>query len=129
MLSIGPSANKPSKKCGDCEHTLVCAAMTVYAYQCLRCGIRALWVDEISQWIWLIRSDCAHDFTNTAEPCWTCQAHIDALQNMKELQMREPRTVTVTEGIAITVSQPFTGTTTGNFPHVSSDTTGSIKIP
>lgn len=93
---LSASSAVPSKRCGRCEYTLVCASMAVHAYQCQQCRVVALWVEELNQWIWPTERDCAHKEVNTIEKCYSCQANEDALHKMRELSEHEPRTVTAT---------------------------------
>jgi hypothetical protein len=114
VLPMWASTNKPSDQCRDCEHTLVCTAMTVYAYSCPKCGIRALWVAELETWLWPQEAFCAHEAVHCGELCYTCKANEEALKTLRERKEQQPRTITTTGTTAGPLTYPTIGTTTGD---------------
>lgn len=126
-LPMWASPKKPSNKCGDCEHTLICSAMTVYAYECPKCGIRALWVAELERWLWPNKDSCAHEAAHIGELCYNCKANEEALKALREREKENknpPYTITTTGDTAGPIVYPTIGTTTGDVPFITDSTTG-----
>jgi hypothetical protein len=120
------SKAKPSRSCGTCPHTLLCATMTISLHRCHKCCRFAIWVEELRKWVWPEKPACPH----TQQPrraddlCYDCKAKDEALQRLKEQNKRQPYVVTVT-GSTVDLMPCGHGTTTGDSTFITGASDGT----